>query len=346
MPTSATRVSFPVNSWYAAASSSEVGRSPLGVRVLDRPVVLYRDSKGDAVALEDRCCHSSYPLSLGRVEADSLRCGYNGFLYGPDGRVTDVPTQAQLPVGASVDGYPTIERGGWVWVWLGVPGRAALRELPELPWLTDAGWTTFGDDWLTEADASLLQDNFADITHVAYLDPAVAPPVLSAAPPPLQVTVSERTVSFSRDYPAASLQTWQAEILGVPLDSAHVQREEGHFLAPGLWVDRWDITVAGHGASDGVHTLYFTHALTPVASGVTAHSWRVSRNFAPVAAATGTMQPLMTAYYRRVQAALEEIQAVMDADGPGRGINVAADTAKLAVRKIMRRIASTDGVRG
>lgn len=341
----ATPITFPVNAWYAAASSTEVGRAPLGVRVLDRPVVLYRDSRGDAVALEDRDCHSSYPLSLGRVEGDSLRCGYNGFLYGPDGAVTSVPTQAALPRGARVDAYPTVERGGWVWVWLGVPGRAALRELPDLPWLTEPGWTTFGDEWLTAADATLLQDNFSDITHIAHLDPSVAPPALAGEPPALQVTVSERAVSFVRDYPPAPIQAWQAEILGVPANAAHAQREEGHFLAPGLWVDRWDVVVSGHGDADGTHTLYFTHALTPVASGVTAHSWRVSRNFVPAAAATGTMQPLLTAYYRRVQAALERIQEVIDADGPGRGVNVAADTAKLEVRKIMRRMAAEDGAR-
>lgn len=343
MPTSAHPLTFPVNAWYAAASSTEVGRAPLGVRVLDRPVVLYRDSHGDAIALEDRDCHSSYPLSLGRVDGDDLVCGYNGFRYGPDGAVRSVPTQDALPGGARVDAYPTLERGGWVWVWLGVPGRAALRDLPELPWLTGADWTTFGEDWLVAADASLLQDNFSDITHIAHLDPAVAPPVLHSAPPPLQVTVSERAVTFVREYPPAPIQAWQAEILGVPVDAEHAQREEGHFLAPGLWVDRWDVTVAGHGDTDGVHTLYFTHALTPVAAGLTAHAWRVSRNFTPVAAATGTMQPLLTAYYRRVQAALERIQEVIDLDGPGRGVNVAADLAKQEVRKIMRRMVAEDG---
>ncbi|MEO7059972.1 MAG: aromatic ring-hydroxylating dioxygenase subunit alpha [Lapillicoccus sp.] len=336
---------FPLGSWYAVARSSAVGRQPHAVRVLNRRVVVYRDSHGDAIALEDRCCHSSYPLSLGRVEGDDIRCGYSGFVYGRDGAVRSVPTQDHVPVGAGVTAYPTKEKGGFIWVWPGAPGRAAVRELPDLPWLTSNDWVTFGDDWVTQAHASLLQDNFSDITHITHLDPLVAPPVLRAVPPPITVTVSEMSVTFGRTYPAAPLQTWQAEILEVPTDSEHEQREEGIFLAPGLWVDRWDIDVVGRGEQDGTKTLYFTHTVTPLDERSTAHSWRVSRNFAPSAAATGTMQPLLRDYYLTVRRALETIQEVIDHDGPRRDVTVLADAAKVAVRKIMRHLAEEDGAR-
>lgn len=340
-----TTVQFPSGSWYAAAPSAAVGRQPVARRVLDRRVVLYRDSHGDAIALEDRCCHSSYPLSLGRVEGDDIRCGYSGFVYGPDGAVRSVPTQDHVPVGARVTAYPAREHGGWVWVWPGTPGRAGLRDLPELPWLTSPGWVSFGDDWVTGAHASLLQDNFADITHIIHLDPLVAPPVLQTAPPPITVTVSEMTVTFGRTYATAPLQAWQAEVLEVPTDSEHEQREEGMFLAPGLWVDRWDIDVVGQGDRDGTKTLYFTHAITPIDERSTSHSWRVSRNFAPSAAATGTMEPLLRDYYVKVRHALETVQDVIDTDGRRRDVTVRSDAAKVAVRKIMRRLAAEDGAR-
>ena len=273
-------IDFPLGSWYAIAPSTAVGRQPVAGRALGHRVVVYRDSRGDAVALEDRCCHSSYPLSLGRVEGDDIRCGYSGFVYAPDGRVVSVPTQEQVPVGAAVSSYPTKEQGGFVWIWPGPAGRAALRDLPELPWLTSSDWVTFGDSWVTRAHASLLQDNFSDITHITHLDPVAAPPVLASEPPPITVTVSELTVTFGRTYPAAPLQDWQAEVLQVPVDSEHEQREQGTFLAPGLWVDRWDIEVKDQGERDGTKTLYFTHAITPLDECSTAHTWRVSRNFA------------------------------------------------------------------
>ncbi len=95
--------------------------------------------------------------------------------------------------------------------------------------------------WETGAHAALLQENFADITHVAVVDPFIAPPVLSGSPPPLEVEVTETTVSFSRNYPPAPIATWHAELLGLPTDAEHAQRESGAFVTPGLWVDRWHV---------------------------------------------------------------------------------------------------------
>ena len=61
------------NCWYAAAWNHEVTDAPLGRTFLDEPVVLYRKDDGAVVALEDRCCHRSLPLSMGRVEGDVWR---------------------------------------------------------------------------------------------------------------------------------------------------------------------------------------------------------------------------------------------------------------------------------
>ena len=98
-------------------------------------------------------------------------------------------------------------------------------------------------EWETKADLLLLHENFADITHVAVVDPYIAPPVLRSSPPPLEVEVTETTVSFSRTYQPAPIPAWQAELLGLPADAEHVQHEQGAFVTPGLWVDRWDVHV-------------------------------------------------------------------------------------------------------
>ena len=92
----------------------------------------------------------------------------------------------------------------------------------------------------------MLLDNFADITHVAHVDPEIAPPALGSGPtPPLQVTVSETTMRFARDYPPAPLVDWHAQLLGLPPNAEHPQHEEGEFVSPGLWVDRWHVSVEG-----------------------------------------------------------------------------------------------------
>jgi vanillate O-demethylase monooxygenase subunit len=132
----------PRNCWYAVATSEEVGREPLGRRVLGTGVVLFRTTDGTAVALEDRCAHRPYPLSLGRVDGDRIVSGYTGFTYDARGFCVHVPTQSEIPVGARVRAFPLHEDGVFVWVWLGEPAMAGLRRPPATPWLSDPGWAT------------------------------------------------------------------------------------------------------------------------------------------------------------------------------------------------------------
>lgn len=332
----------PHNAWYAVATTDEVGRVPLGRRVLGDRVVVYRTNRGDAVALEDRDVHAPVPLSTGRVEGDDIVCGYTGFRYAPDGRCVRVPTQANVPIGAAVRTYPVHDDGSFVWVWPGDARLAPLRPAPGAPWLRDARWVTFGDAWVTAASVRLLHDNFADITHVAHLHPDIAPPALVHGPvPPLEVTVSETGVQFARQYEPVPVPAWQAPLLGIPDDQPHAQREEGEFVSPGLWVDRWHVDTGA-----GRHSFVFTHALTPVDETSTRHVWRVSRNFAVSAAATGSLTPLFQDYYLKVRAVLETMQQIVSEDGARNEVRVAADAAVVQVRRIIDRlVADETGVR-
>jgi vanillate O-demethylase monooxygenase subunit len=189
----------------------------------------------------------------------------------------------------------------------------------------------------------LLLDNFSDITHLPQVDPEIAPPALgSGRTPPLEVQVTETTVRFTRDYPPAPVAPWHATLLGVTVESVHAQREEGEFDSPGLWVDRWHVTVEGHGPADGVHSFVFTHALTPIDDATTRHVWRVSRNFAETSAAEGTLAPLLSRYYTRVREALETMQRIVTEDGPRIEVSVTADAAATAVRRIMDRLVADE----
>ncbi|MDF3049752.1 MAG: vanillate O-demethylase oxygenase [Pseudonocardia sp.] len=334
---------YPTNAWYVLATGDEVGDRPLGRRAADAPVVLYRTGNGTAVALEDRCAHRPYPLSLGRVEGDAIVSGYTGFAYGPDGACIRVPTQAQVPPGAHVRAFPVHDDGAFVWAWMGDAALAGLRRPPRTPWLRDEQWSTFGGTLDTAANVMLLHENFADITHVAVVDPYITPPVLRGTPPPLEIQVSETSVSFSRSYSPAPLAGWHAAALELPADAAHPQRETGGFVSPGLWVNTWEVHAEG---VTPVPTFRFTHAITPVDSGRTTHVWRVSRNFSPDEATTATLRPIFAEYYDTMRGILEIMQSVLDRDGPRREVNVAADAAALQVRKIMAQmVAEENGTR-
>jgi phenylpropionate dioxygenase-like ring-hydroxylating dioxygenase large terminal subunit len=328
----------PHNAWYAVAATDEVGRTPLARQVLGRRVVVYRTVGGTAVALEDRCAHRPVPLSTGRLEGDDIVAAYTGFKYGPDGRCVSVPTQPNVPIGARVTAYPVHDDGSFTWIWCGDPGLARLRPTPHAPWLQDPGWVTFGTSWTTRASVRLLLDNFADITHVTHVHPDIAPPALvEGRMPPLQVTVTETGMSFARQYPPVRLPGWQTPLLGMAEDEEHPQREEGEFRSPGLWVDRWHVDT-----ESGRHSFVFTHALTPVDETSTQHVWRVSRNFADSAAATGTLARLMESYYRAVREALEQMQRVVSEEGPRPAVLVAADAAAVQVRRVMDRLVADE----
>jgi phenylpropionate dioxygenase-like ring-hydroxylating dioxygenase large terminal subunit len=329
-PRRAFASAFPSDCWYALARSVDVDNEPLGLRALGLPVVVFRAVDGGAVALEDRCAHRAYPLSLGVVTDAGIRCGLCGFVYAADGQCVAVPTQPHVPFGASVTSYPVQERDGLVWVWLGEPGRARLTRVPELPWLDDEEWAGVGGSTLVAAGYLLLHENFADVTQVPFVAPDIAPSVIAVAPP-LDVVVTETTVTLRREFPSAPLPEWQARLLGAG-EAEFETLQEGYFLSPAAWVDRWDVT----GADGTSARLRFTHLVTPLDEGVSQLHWQVDRDFAVGdAEADELMLEMFGDYYDRVTAAMETAQEVLDLDGPGPEVNVAADVAALKVREIV-----------
>ena len=70
---------FIRNCWYVAAWDTEIPAKGLFHRtLLNEPVLLYRDTQGRVVALENRCCHRSAPLHIGRQEGGCVRWLYKG----------------------------------------------------------------------------------------------------------------------------------------------------------------------------------------------------------------------------------------------------------------------------
>lgn len=75
--------------WHLAALSRDIRDKPVARTVAEVPVVLFRGRDGIA-ALQDRCPHRNYPLSLGRVEDGGIVCPYHGWAFATDGTCTRV----------------------------------------------------------------------------------------------------------------------------------------------------------------------------------------------------------------------------------------------------------------
>ncbi len=122
-----------INNWYVACDSARLAAEPLALRMLDQPVVLYRDSGGVAHCLADTCVHRGGSLGRGKCINDALRCPYHGWRFDGSGRCVEIPSLpagGKIPARARIDAYPVREQWGWVWVFLGDLDEAERPDLP------------------------------------------------------------------------------------------------------------------------------------------------------------------------------------------------------------------------
>ena len=160
--------SFLLNRWYVAALSSEVSDTPLARTIAGQKVVLYRDSKGDIIALEDRCAHRQAPLSLGEVVGDNIQCGYHGLTFDREGTCVRVPSQKLIPPDACVRPYPAAEKQGFVHLWSG-PRTPTSEETPfDFPFAAMDGLNARYAALSGKFDYRLLIDNLMDLTHLGF----------------------------------------------------------------------------------------------------------------------------------------------------------------------------------
>ncbi|MDN3522003.1 aromatic ring-hydroxylating dioxygenase subunit alpha [Halomonas ramblicola] len=163
------KAEFPRNCWYVAAWSHELDEGPLGRTILGEPLVLWCDGQGHPVALADRCCHRGAPLSMGRCVDGRLQCMYHGLKFDQSGHCIEMPGQDQVPRKARVRAYPLVQRGQWLWVWMGEPERAREADIPHTPWLDAERWPYRPGYYHYQAPAELINDNLLDFSHLSYV---------------------------------------------------------------------------------------------------------------------------------------------------------------------------------
>ena len=158
--------------WVPAATTAELEAdgAPIRVKLLGEKLVAFRDSDGRVGLLEEFCAHRCASLFLGRNEESGLRCVYHGWKYDVEGRLIDQPTE---PVGKDfkdkiqLTAYPTVERGGLVWAFMGPaakmppPPDFCWAIVPETHRFTEKSWEEC--NWLQALEGGV--DSF----HVATL---------------------------------------------------------------------------------------------------------------------------------------------------------------------------------
>ena len=160
--------------WVPAEFARRLRAEPRAVVVAGVELALFRDARGVAHALVDRCPHRSVRLSLGRVADGCLECPYHGWRFAGDGRCERVPFNPEAKreqLGAVA--VPTVERGGLIWVFTDETARPDAPELaagPKVPELLEAPDQRRREaEFVWRCHWTRLAENMLDVPHLPFV---------------------------------------------------------------------------------------------------------------------------------------------------------------------------------
>jgi phenylpropionate dioxygenase-like ring-hydroxylating dioxygenase large terminal subunit len=272
---------FPLNAWYVAAWSHEVGgQEPLARTVCNTPLVLWRKSNGAIASLEDACWHRLLPLSLGRLDGNELVCRYHGLAFDGNGRCTRMPAQDKVNPSACVRSFPVVERHRFVWVWPGDPALADTSLVPDMHWNDDPEWEGDGKTMFAKCHYRLFVDNLMDLTHESFVH-ATSIGNKHVAEAPLKTVHDGRTVTSTRWMMDVDAPPFWRTQLGEP---GNVDRWQIiQFEAPCTIVLDVGVALAGTGALEGDRSQGVNgrvlNTITPETDNTCMYFWSLVRNY-------------------------------------------------------------------
>jgi phthalate 4,5-dioxygenase oxygenase subunit len=157
--------------WIPALMTGEVPEPdcpPVRLRLLGEDLIGFRTTSGDVGIIQNACPHRGASLFFGRNEEDGLRCVYHGWKFDITGACVDMPSEpaeSNFKSKVKARAYPTQERNGIVWAYMGP------REVPPpLPGLE----ATLSEKCTVQKflrDCSWLQgfEGDLDTTHIGFL---------------------------------------------------------------------------------------------------------------------------------------------------------------------------------
>ena len=277
-------MTFPRDHWYVIASSNEVGRDLLARTICGEHLVLYRTESGEAVAMNDRCSHRGYPLSVGTLIGDEVQCGYHGLRFDSCGTCTWAPGQDRVPSRANIHVRPVVEQGPWIWAWMGDPSAPDHSRLPNTPWFDDAEWASVDGMEPLPSRYGLLIDNLLDLSHETFLHAGfIGTPEVAETPIDTEVDEYNGIVYVSRRMESVECPPFYSETTGLSTPIDRWQDVEYH--APGYYLLHVRVAAAGvqpndDGTDPDAAHVKVLYAITPVDDHNTLDFWAVSRDFA------------------------------------------------------------------
>jgi len=337
-------MSFLRNTWYVAAWAAELAEGGLlARRILDEPMVLFRDAAGAPKALADRCPHRFAPLSMGRLceGGAAVECPYHGLRFDGGGACVHNPHgDGAIPKAATVRAYPVVERYSAVWIWMGDPARADADLIPAFDFLVPEHWAV-GTGWMSvEGNYELETDNILDLSHIEFMHPLFSSEAVRRGKIECsqdgETVWSKRFISEDRQVPDFLCQAFQVSP-GAPMDRwLDVRWNPPALMA--LWAGG---VASGRPREEGVVTPT-AHFFTPETASRTHYFYAIGfpRAMGPAAEALATehVQLLRGPFEREDKPMIEAVARNMgDADlWSLKPVLLAGDAAAVRARRVLK----------
>ena len=265
---------FLTNAWYAATWSDEVGQALFERTIIGRSILFYRNSSGEAVAMDNACPHRSAPLHMGKLHDDVIECPYHGLKFNQQGQCVYNPHgNGKIPSRARTRTYRVEEIHDMLWIWMGDAAEADPATIPDFSCHTDDRFPTVKGVIEMDGYYELITDNLMDLTHVEFVHEGIlGSDAIKRGEH--HVHQAGTTIWSNRWCPdGLAPPAWDALFnhYGKPVDHWLYMRWD----APAHMLLDVGITPTGRPREEGIY-IYGTDILTPRDDGSTYYFWGVS----------------------------------------------------------------------
>ena len=159
--------------WQPALLSREVEENdgpPVRVRLLGEDLIAFRDSNGRVGLVDAYCAHRRAPLFFGRNEECGIRCVYHGWKFDVNGVCMDLPSEpmdSDFKSKVRLTAYPTVDRGGIIWAYLGP--KEHMPAPPDFEWLRAPATHRYVSKTLERANYLQGLEGGLDTVHGSFL---------------------------------------------------------------------------------------------------------------------------------------------------------------------------------
>jgi len=156
--------------WQPVCLSQELKDLPKAIRILGEDLVAFRDGSGEVGIVHKHCSHRGTSLEYGIVSDRGIRCCYHGWLFDRDGTILETPGEppdSRLKESFVHGAYPTLERDGLVFAYMGPPDEKP--PFPMDPHYQTSDTVSKAYDIWHPCNWLQIQDNIMDHLHGVFL---------------------------------------------------------------------------------------------------------------------------------------------------------------------------------